>query len=194
MKKKLLFNIFVLSVFCFPLNTLAETSTSDSSVVWSVGVSTLQWNENITLNQTGTNERTTANYSGLGLNFEREILFPTWGWVLAGFLGKGQANAGGATTVPYQIDRQNFTIIGFNPGLFHRLTEQVQLGISALIYNRSIDLSSGSAVTVSPARDLTSTALLNIKLNLSETFEFQQNIGPLDTGATFWSIGLNYKF
>lgn len=160
----------------------------------SFGLSSIQWNEPLVLRQAGKKETDVANYSGLALSYQKEFTYYHWGWNIGGFLATGRANGGGNSTITYSQDKQSFTMVALTPRGFYRLTGRVSIGASALIYYRHIDWPSNTAgLSVDAAKDFAVTALADINVRLSESFDFYQGLGPLDQG-TFWKIGLAYRF
>ncbi|QDK38354.1 hypothetical protein [Bdellovibrio sp. NC01] len=163
---------------------------------YAVGLSTLQWNEPLILKQAGQTYNDVANYSGLSISFQKEVVYYRWGWNFGGFFGTGRANGGGnVSAITYQKDKQAFTILGISPRAFWRLSGRVNVGVTGMAYMRSVDWPSDTpGLTVDTTRNFTLTALADLNLRLTDTIDFYQGIGPLDKGATFWKIGLAYRF
>lgn len=174
---------------------VAKKTTVKSLTTSAIGVSTIQWNEPLILQQAGKSERDVANYSGLALSYQKETIYYHWGWAFGGLLGTGRANGGGnAASIAYQKDHQSFTLIGLNPRVFYRLTGKVNLGVTGLAYYRSVMWPTDSAgLTVNATRNFTLTALADVNLRITDRFDFYQGLGPLDTGATFWKVGFSYR-
>lgn len=163
---------------------------------YAVGLSTLQWNEPLILKQAGQTYNDVANYSGLSISFQKEIVYYRWGWNVGAFFGSGRANGGGnVSAITYQKDKQAFTILGVSPRAFWRLSGRVNVGVTGMAYMRSVDWPSDTpGLTVDTTRNFTLTALADLNLRLTDSIDFYQGIGPLDKGATFWKIGLAYRF
>lgn len=162
---------------------------------WSVSLSTLQWNEALDLKQAGKSETDVANYSGLSLGIQKDFVHGHWGWNIGGFVGAGRANGGGNGTITYEKDRQSFTIFGLTPRIYWNMNGRISLGLTALLYVRNIDWPQDTAgVSVDPTGNFTATALADLNLRLSKSFDFYQGIGPLNKSATFWKFGLAYRF
>lgn len=176
--------------------TTVSTKAATSHSSWALGLSTLQWNESLTLQQGANSAKDTANYSGLAMSLQKEWVQAHWGWNVGGFIGTGRASGGGnSSTLTYQKDQQAFTIIGATPRAFYRVTGRVNLGMTALVYSRSVDWPTNSAgVSVDASKTFTMTALLDMNLRLSNSVDFYQGLGPLEKSGTFWKIGLAYRF
>ncbi|MDG0816060.1 hypothetical protein [Bdellovibrio svalbardensis] len=177
------------------ISTPTRKKSVSSITTSAIGLSTLQWNEALLLKQAGKSENDVANYSGLALSYQRETIYYRWGWNFGGFIGTGRANGGGnVSTIPYQKDKQPFTIIGLSPRVFYRLTGRVNVGLTGMAYVRNVEWPSETAgLTVDATRNFTLTALADANLRISDKLDFYQGIGPLDKGATFWRIGLAYR-
>lgn len=196
MKKNILFYALIVSIMFAVPSAFAEDQTDAAHTTWHLGLSSLQWNEEIILAQGGSIELETANYSGISMALKKIMpLNSNWDWKAEVFLGAGQANAGRNNTMNYKKEKENFTIFGAIPGVFYNLSEQIKLGTSALIYLRNIDLSALSPNTSATAvQNVMLTAAVDLNLRISENFEFNQVVAPLKSGATFWNLGIGYKF
>ncbi|HEX7673252.1 MAG TPA: hypothetical protein VF412_03725 [Bdellovibrio sp.] len=209
MKKLILISLIVSSLtgYFAQADELADNSVEESSQTdlpsakkthvesRAIGLSSIQWNEPLILKQAGKKETDVANYSGLALSYQKEFTYYHWGWNVGGFLATGRANGGGNSTITYQKDKQSFTMVALTPRAFYRLTGRVNVGVSALIYYRNIDWPTDTAgLTVDATRNFALTALADINVRLSDSFDFYQGLGPLDQGSTFWKIGLAYRF
>ena len=204
MKNKMLSQIVVLFLnfltsivllMSMPQKAGADEATLEESKNRSIGISTLQWSESLKVTQSGTSEDEVANYSGISLNIRKDISYPLWGSFYEGFIGLGQANSGGNTSLNYQKDKLNFSIFGVHAGLFYQLSQQIRMGLSCLAYQRNIDWNSGTpGVTVNSIKAFNFMPLVDLNINISRNFDFYQEIGPLNSEGTFWKLGFAYKF
>jgi hypothetical protein len=160
---------------------------------WAVGVTTLQWNENMTVSQLGTTTSSNMTFNGMGLQVQKETIFLQWGWSVGAMLAAGRANAG-----PFgndlKIDRQNFSMLAITPRVFWRLSNKVNIGGTALVYMRNIDLPSGNGVDATAGRKNNAAILADMNLRIFKAWDFYQAIGPIAEGAYLWKIGVNYRY
>jgi hypothetical protein len=178
-----------------PQTAGAEEANPEDTKYRSIGISTLQWSESLKITQSGTSENEVANYSGISLNLRKDLSYPLWGWFYEGFIGLGQANSGGNTSLNYQKDKLNFSIFGAHSGLFYQLSQQIRMGLSLLAYQRNIDWKAETpGVSVESINAFNLMPLIDLSLNISKDFDFYQEIGPLNSEGTFWKLGLAYKF
>jgi hypothetical protein len=155
----------------------------------------LQWSESLKITQSGTSEDEVANYSGISLNIRKDISYPLWGWFYEGFIGLGQANSGGNTSLNYQKEKLNFSIFGAHSGLFYQLSQQIRMGFSLLAYQRNIDWNTETpGFSVSSIKAFNFMPLMDLNINISRDFDFYQEIGPLNSEGTFWKLSFAYKF
>ncbi|HWU44016.1 MAG TPA: hypothetical protein VN132_11280 [Bdellovibrio sp.] len=209
--KKIIFVLLLASSFLISARSYADETNNNNEIrgelgdgkdsnksvsSWAFSLSSLQWNETLVLRQPGKSDTDVANFSGLALGLQKEITYYHWGWNIGGFFGSGRANGGGnSTSIPYVQSRQSFSIFGLTPRAFYRLSGRINVGVSALAYLRNIDWPAANAgTTVEASKNFTVTALADLNLRISNSFEFYQGIGPLSDSGTFWKIGLNYRF
>lgn len=160
---------------------------------WAVGLATLQWNENITVSQLGTTRSSNMNYNGMGLQLQKETIFLKWGWSVGAMLAAGRANAGPFSN-DLKIERQSFNMIAITPRAFWRLTNKVNVGGTAMIYMRNIDLPTGNGVDATAGRKNNAAILADMNLRIFKAWDFYQAIGPIAEGAYLWKIGVNYRY
>lgn len=179
-----------------------ETTTSTSETApksiskWQVGLSVLQWNETLKLQQGATTDRDFANYNALALAIQKEITYSHWGWNASAFIGSGGAVGGGnASLISYQKNKVLFTIYGISPRLFYRLSGRVNAGLTAMAFMKNIDWPTDSAnLTVDSGHKFNIMAVADLNIRLFQKWDFYSGIGPLSEGATLWRIGLNYHY
>lgn len=216
--KKYLF-IFLLSLFTFqPCFAQEEESTTapaanagdqmsseegedglpvetKTQVVKAITLSSIMWNDTLKLQQGITTDKDFANYNGLILGVQRDVLYHRWGWSLGGFIGSGRANGGGvATNLTYQQDKVPFTVYGVSPRIFYRHTGRINLGITGLAFMKSIAWPTDGTINIDSGRNLNMMAMLDLNIRLFPRWDFYSGIGPLREGATLWKIGLNYRY
>lgn len=162
----------------------------------SIGASTIQWNESLTLQQQINRDSDYANYSGLSVNLQREKNYINWGWSIGFFVGAGRAVGGGnSTIVNYKKDQVDFVIYGISPRIFYRFSERASAGISPHVFMKNIDWPKDeNNITVDAGRKINIASLADLNLRLFQKWDFYTGIGPLTEGSTFWRIGTNYRF
>ncbi|MEK2688192.1 hypothetical protein [Bdellovibrio sp. GT3] len=185
----------------FPTEEITDTTLrprgmrlpTDPGEFWIVGLTSLQWNEKLSVTQGATTQSSNMSLNGAGIVIEREFERAQWGWSIGAVLGSGRANSGPFDN-DIKMERESFKIYGLTPRAFWKLTDQVNLGGSAFIYHRNLDLPSGSGVSSSAAKATNVAILADMSLRLFTDWDFYQAIGPLDEGAYMWKIGVNYRF
>ncbi|WP_413584678.1 hypothetical protein [Bdellovibrio sp. HCB274] len=160
---------------------------------WAVGLTTLQWNEKLTVSQLGSTTNSNMNFNGMGLVLQKETYYLQWGWNVGGMLAVGRANSGPFAN-DVKIERQGFTMLALTPRMFWRVTNSVNVGGTALIYIRNIDLPSGNGVDITAGRKNNAGFLVDMNLRIFKEWDFYQAIGPINDGAYLWKIGANYRF
>ncbi len=160
---------------------------------WAVGLTTLQWNEKLTVSQLGTTTNSNLNFNGAGLVLQKETIYRQWGWNFGGMIAGGRAN-GGPFNNDVKIERQSFSMIALTPRIFWRLTNSVNVGGTAMIYMRNIDLPTGNGVEMTAGRKNNAGFLADMNLRIFKTWDFYQAIGPINDGAYLWKVGVNYRF
>ncbi|UYL07566.1 hypothetical protein B9G69_010970 [Bdellovibrio sp. SKB1291214] len=160
---------------------------------WAVGLTSLQWNENMTVSQLGVTTSSNMNFNGIGLQLQKEIHYMRWGWSAGALLAAGRANAGPFSN-DLKVERQNFSMLAITPRLFWRLTNKVNVGGTAMIYMRNIDLPSGNGVEAAAGEKYNVAVLADMNLRIFKAWDFYQAIGPIDEGAYLWKIGVNYRY
>ncbi|QDK46094.1 hypothetical protein DOM22_13460 [Bdellovibrio sp. ZAP7] len=160
---------------------------------WAAGVTTLQWNEILTVSQLGTTTKSNMNFNGVGLILQKETYYLQWGWNVGGMLAAGRANSGPFAN-DVKIERQGFTMMALTPRIFWRLTNSVNIGGTAMIYIRNIDLPTGNGVEMTAGRKNNAGFLADMNLRIFKTWDFYQAIGPINDGAYLWKVGVNYRF
>lgn len=163
-----------------------------SSASWNVGLSLLQWNENLKIIQAGTTSSDFANYNGMMVSVQKETIYYRWGYSAAAFLGAGRANGGGMGT--YLADRVAFNVIGVQPRIFWRYSGRINVGVSAMAFMKNIDWPTAALETVDSGRKTNIMGLADMNIRLFQKYDLYQGIGPLAEGSTLWRVGVNYRF
>lgn len=166
-----------------------------SSSDWGVSVSSLVWNDKLTLRQGITSETKSANYNSFVLTAQKEFNIRRWGYALGLFAGVGQANGGDSNgSIKYLKSKVNYSLFGVSPRLFYRLSERISLGTSALVFLRMIDWPVDTGQTIDAGRNTNATILADINIRLFTNWDFYQGVGPQAEGSTLWKLGVNYRF
>ncbi len=161
---------------------------------WGVSLSTLQWNENLRV-QDGINmSRQPANYNAITVTLMKEITYYRWGWSAGAFIGSGRAN-GGVPGEGYLQDKVAFTTYGVSPRAFYRFSGRINAGVTLMGMYKNIDWPrETSTQIVDDGRSLYVSGLLDLNIRLFRKWDFYSGIGPLTEGTTLWKIGANYRF
>lgn len=175
---------------------VATKAARPSPNTWSVGLSTLQWNDKLGLRSGLLSDSDFANYNALILTAQNEIIFKRWGWSLGAFIGSGRANGGGnGTVITYEENKVAFTVLGVTPRAFYRLSGRITAGLSAMIFTRNIDWpTDSSSLTVDSGRNLNAMGLVDLNIRVFQKWDFYQGIGPLAEGSTLWRLGVTRRF
>ncbi|MGZ3782869.1 MAG: hypothetical protein ACXVCY_19655, partial [Pseudobdellovibrionaceae bacterium] len=79
-----------------PTPTMTATEKSHRAISnWSLGLSVLQWNETLKLQQSPLSANDFANYNALAVTAQTEKTYLHWGWNAGVFIGAGGAAGGG---------------------------------------------------------------------------------------------------
>lgn len=178
-----------------PVATRAKAPRK-SLEAWGVGLSALQWNEKLKLQQGITSESDFANYNGMIVTFQKEVTYYRWGWSAGVFIGAGRANGGGnGSVINYQKSKVAFTVFGVSPRVFYRLSGRINAGVSAMAFMKNIDWPKDvGGQSVDSGRNLNVMAMPDLNVRLFQKWDFYSGIGPLAEGSTLWKIGVNYRF
>jgi hypothetical protein len=200
---KKIFLTFFISSLAAGATLAQETEKSVTAVSapaanrrWSVGLSTLQWNEELRLQSGPTTDKDVANLNAVSLSAQTEFTNKFYGWSLGFFLGSGHASGGGnSSALPYQESRIAFTVMGVHPRLFYRLPGRISAGVTGLVFSKSISWPAGNpSRTVDSGRNLNAMLMLDLNISLSQSWDFYQGLGPLSEGSTLWKLGVSKRF
>lgn len=205
--------MFLFFLICFSLVHLGSAKASDSeqdegfpgerqptranpTSNSSLGVSTIQWNSNLKIQQKITMISDYANYSGVAFSIQKDKNYVHWGWSIGAFAGIGRAVGGGnSTVITYKQSQIDFTVYGASPRIFYRFSERASAGISTLVFMSSVDWpQTSNDITIDAGRSINVATLADLNLRLFQKWDFYTGIGPLTEGATFWQIGAKYRF
>lgn len=163
---------------------------------WALGVSLLQWNESLLLEEGVKSEKDFANFSGLMLSAEKEFHFTRWGLSLGGFLSTGRAVGGGnSSVIVYEQSKVAYSMLGINPRVFYHLSGRMAVGLSALIYNRQMTWPTDNTplLKVTSGRSTNAVPMLDLNIRIFKNWDFYQGLGTVSDGATMWRLGLHYR-
>lgn len=203
-------NFFWLSFFTlclsFSSSALAQEESflpflpgnAPSRTEWFWGVSYLRWNESLRLQKNALLDTDSANFTGLNLNLERQVVYANWGWSAGLNFGSGRANGGGnSTQVAYSRNNEAWTSFGGIAKVFQRLTPRVSLGVATPLMFRSISWASpdGGVTEASSGQNFNLGLLFDIVLRIDKKIDLYQEIGTLNAqGSTLWRLGVNVRF
>lgn len=159
---------------------------------WNVGVSLIQWSEELRMRQFGVTTNGVANLSGFMVSAQRDYTYLRWGWSWAAHLGSGKANGGNSPL--YDQNKISFTMLGASARVFYRVSGRINFGTTLLIFNRMLEWPSETNVTAESGKNPNVTALADLNLRLNKDWELYQGLGHVGEGGTLWRIGANYRF
>lgn len=160
---------------------------------WSVGVSNIQWNEDLQLQQGLQTSDDVANFNGLAISAHKDHSYDKWGWNIGFLLGMGKASGGGNSSSVTYAQRVNFNLLGVSPRVYYKLSGRISSGISAVAFIKNIDWPSANNVTARSRGTTNITSLLDLNIRLTPKIDFYSGLGPLSDGSTLWKIGLSYR-
>lgn len=162
-----------------------------------VAVQFLSWAENANITNGTVNDPGTANLFGNALVIEHEHYYlPRWGYILSGGYIFGMADVGGGATLNYQNSSQNWSGVEASLREAYRLSKWVITSAGAMVIYRTLNFPADiNGVTVTSGANINYAGTVDLRLRLSEEFELREEIGSLFLkAATYWSLGVGYKF
>jgi hypothetical protein len=159
-----------------------------------VGLSLMQWNEPLRLEQSGGSTSDVANFNGTAITIERSTYFYRWGYSFSGMFASGRANGGGtASLITYSETKMPWTMFGIMPRMYYRYTGRLNFGLTVPVVYKNISWpESDTGVVADSGKKLNIFALGDMTLRLTGKLDLYQGIGPIGNG-TFWQIGLAYR-
>jgi hypothetical protein len=169
---------------------------SPSRTEWFWGISYLRWNEALRLQKNTLLDTDTANFTGLNLNLERQVVYANWGWGTGLNFGSGRANGGGnSTLITYTRNNQAWTSFGAMAKVFQRVTPRISLGAAVPFMLRNIEWLSTDGVTeANSGQNINIGLLFDMVIRIDKKIDVYQELGSLNSqGATFWRLGVNIR-
>ncbi len=204
MQKIFLFIFFFIFIFSGAswAQELDEDSVGTSSLKtkqvehWAVGLGMTQWNEEMRIAQGGVTVGSTANFSGMLVSIQKEFTRYRWGWNFGGLVGSGYANGGSdsGSANSYLKTKVSYSLLGASTRIFYRFSGRINFGTSFMIFNRIIEWPSEGSIQASSGKNPNILPVIDLNVRVFNTWELYQGIGPVANGATFWKIGMNYRF
>jgi len=173
---------------------LPESGPSRTEWFW--GISYLRWSETLRLQKNTLLDTDAANFTGLNLNLERQVVYAGWGWGTGLNFGSGRANGGGnSTLITYSRNNQAWTSFGALFKVFQRLTPRISLGAAVPFMLRNIEWLSTDGVTeASSGQNINLGLLFDMMIRIDKKVDIYQEFGSLNSqGATFWRLGVNIR-
>lgn len=159
---------------------------------WNIGVSLIQWSEELRLRQFGVTTNSIANLSGFLVSVQKDYTYLRWGWSAAAHLGAGNANGG--TPGLYEQNKIAFTMFGASARGFYRLSGRINFGTTLMIFNRVLEWPEETNVMAESGKNPNVMAMADLNLRLAKDWELYQGLGHVGDNGTLWRIGLNYRF
>lgn len=194
--------IFLLMLICWMSASQAFSQEAEllakSHDSYLLGLSYLQWSEQMSLQSGGVVAQDVANFSGYQLSFESEISSSNFGASMGLCLGQGKAAGGGnSSTISYQSGRQSWMSYGAFARVYQKLTGRIYLGLRAPLFSRKVQWpSSGVGMSAESGKGLNAGLLLELNIRVTKKLDFFQAVGPFSSadGATLLLAGLAYRF
>ncbi|MFS4457664.1 hypothetical protein [Bdellovibrio sp. HCB2-146] len=161
---------------------------------WNVGISLVQWSEELRLRQFGVTTNSIANLSGFIISVQKDYTYVRWGWSMGAHIGAGKANGGSPGF--YEQNKIAFTMLGASARAFYRLSGRINFGTTLMIFNRVLEWPDDTTtnVTAESGKNPNVMAMGDLNLRLAKDWELYQGLGHVGEGGTLWRIGLNYRF
>jgi len=201
------FNLLALfvTVLFLAFQSQAQTEESVSSEkplgrtsVGSVNLTYVSWLELVDLDNGFIADNTKhADFYGLAIGYEKEVINKNLGSAFDGSLIFGQANIGeSAGAIPYQKNYVKWTGLSTSYRLAYRMSAPLTVSIGPMILGRQITWPDQPANTeIKSGSEINFGAIADIRFRLSNHWDFKQTFGTLAfKAATYWSLGLGYRF
>ncbi len=160
---------------------------------WSIGISNLQWNEDLQLQQGLQTSNDVANLNGFALSAHKDTSYNTWGWNFGFLLGMGKASGGGNSSSVVYAERVNFSLLGVAPRAYYKLSGRINVGLSAIAFIKNVDWPTANGVSARSRGSTNFTTLFDLNIRLNPRLDFYSGMGPLSEGSTLWRLGLVYR-
>lgn len=156
------------------------------------------WFEKLVVTDTATavQQESHAEYYGFGLNYERNIYYPDWGWGLGGGLAMGTAVGGDKTgALQYFQARVPWTSARVVPRIFYRWNPQTDLGIDVVTLYKTVTWpdTTGQRM-IRSGSEIVAGAFVDLRVRFNIRLEMLQSFGMLyKDESIYWRLGLGYR-
>lgn len=185
------FPIRVLFFLVLSLPALAQEKVYTYS---SIGISHIQFQEDLKLQKTITRDTDLASYRGTVLQFQRQSSVQEYGLSIGALIGMGRAVSAGAGENLSYSSGANWTLLGVTPKAYYRWTRPISFGLQGLAFFKNISWASIDGISAESKHSFNFALLADITTQLSPEFELVQSVGSINGDATLWKIGVNYLY
>lgn len=184
-----LISFFVLFVFV-PTAQAQQKLYSYSSI----GISHIQFQEDIKLQKTITRDTDLASYRGTVLQFQRQSSMQEIGFSIGAIVGMGRAVSGGSGENLSYNSGTNWLMLGVTPKAYYRWTRPISFGLQGLAFYKNISWNDDNGISAESAHNFNFALLGDMTMQLASHIEFVQSVGSMNGDATLWKIGINYLY
>jgi len=187
--------------YTFPISFIFTLMISVSALAqskvytyFSLGISQIQFQEDLQLESTVFRDTDFANYRGTVVQLQKQTSIQGLGFSMGGIVGTGRAVAAGAGQTLVYTGGANWFLIGLTPKAYYRLTKPISFGIQSLAFFKSINFPDNNSIQASGKHKLNFAILADLTMQLNQDFEFVQSVGSINGDSTLWKIGMNYLY
>lgn len=160
----------------------------------SLGISQIQFQEDLKLESTVFRDTDYANYRGTVIQLQKQTAIQGLGYSMGGIIGTGRAVAAGSGGTLLYTGGSNWFLLGITPKAYYRLTKPISFGIQSLAFYKSIRWPDNNSIEATGKHKLNLAILIDLTMQLTPDIEFVQSVGSINGDSTLWKIGLNYLY
>jgi hypothetical protein len=207
LSKLILSLILLISGFAFaqeeeeqaePVSILNEDSLQTTSKARAVTFTYMSWMELVDVDNGAIVDNTKhATFFGAGIGYEQEKFNKRFGWLGEASYIFGQSHIGETSgAISYQKNYVKWMGASASARFAYRLGAPVTVSAGPIVVARQITWPDLPANTdVKSGADLNLGAIVEAKVLLNPNWELKQSIGTLAfKAATYWSLGLGYRY
>lgn len=160
----------------------------------SIGISQIQFQENLSLEKNISRDTDFANYRGTVIQYQKQSSVQELGFSIGVLGGLGRAVAASSG------ENLNFTggakwfLFGVTPKAYYRVTRPVSLGLQGLAFYKSISWSDYDGISAKSKHNFNFALLGDLSMQIRPDVEIVQSVGSINGDATLWKIGMNYLY
>ena len=187
--------------YTFPISFIFALLISASSMAQtklytyhSLGISQIQFQEDLQLESTVFRDTDFANYRGTVIQLQKQTSIQGLGFSMGGIIGTGRAVAAGSGNTLVYTGGTNWFLIGITPKAYYRLTKPISFGIQSLAFFKSVRFPDNNSIEATGKHKLNFAILADLTMQLTPDIEFVQSVGSINGDSTLWKIGMNYLY